>query len=145
MSDKINGVGDSENSTEEIYASTFFHFMEDLNKLAKNADEQCKANQYDNVAWEIKNFFMSSAEAILKMPESNLSDQQRDGVKSLLFNVSSIPDAVINLAVSNSRDEHFRAMSSPCWEPIRQEAKKLISLLDSEVKRTDFILGNDKN
>src|SRR6185312_9979924 len=116
-------LGSYNDEGTELYANSFFHFMRDLNKLTLNAPEQCEANQFDNVAWEIKNFFIRSAEGILNIPGGDLSDQQKEGIRELLNSVSSIPDSVINLAATNSRDEHLRAMRQPCWIPVREQAR----------------------
>lgn len=129
-----------EETTTEIYASSFFHFMEDLKKLTLSAQEQCEANQFDNVAWEIKNFFIRSAEGILNISGSNLSDRQKHSIQELVSSVSAIPDSVINMAASNSREEHLRAMSQPCWISIREQARGLVALLEPEIARTHSIL-----
>lgn len=126
--------------TEEIYANSFFYFVQDLKKLTLSPPEQCEANQFDNVAWETKNFFIRSAEGILNISDDNLSDQQKRRIQELIGNVSAIPDSVINLAASNSREEHLRAMSQPCWIPIREKARSLVDLLEPEIARTHSIL-----
>lgn len=131
---------DQEETTTEIYASSFFHFMEDLKKLTLSAQEQCEADQFDNVAWEIKNFFIRSAEGILNISGGNLSDRQKHNIQELVSSVSAIPDSVINMAASNSREEHLRAMSQPCWIPIREQARGLVALLEPEIARTHSIL-----
>jgi hypothetical protein len=128
-------------STEdEVYANAFFFFLQDLSLMSKTPSEQCEEKQYDNVAWEIKNFFIRSAEGVLNTPGGQLSDHQTSSVRELVHNVSSIPDHVINMARSNLREEHRRAMSDPCWIPLRLQAKDLIFLLDFETQRIHSIL-----
>jgi hypothetical protein len=127
-------------SEDEIYANAFFFFLQELSLMSKTPEEQCEEKQYDNVAWELKNFFIRSAEGVLITPGGKLSDCQTFNVRELMHNVSSIPDDVINIARSNLREEHLRAMSDPCWTPLRVQAKVLMSLLDSETQRIHSIL-----
>jgi hypothetical protein len=122
----------------DVYASMFFHFSEDVRRLSEKVDEQCKEGQYDNVAWELKNFFMKSAEGVLNAEGSTLSDRQRQAIQELLTNVSAIPASVV--MVENIRAEHLRAMSHPCWIPIRKQAQALLRVLESETKRTNGML-----
>jgi hypothetical protein len=145
MKDNTDDSADGDDvDTDEIYANNFFSFMRNLKWLSEEAEKQCEMNKYDNVAWELKNFFIGASEGILNIPGSNLSDYQKDIVRRLMTDVAAVPDAVINIAVSNSRQEHLRAMSNSCWIPLRKQAKELISLLDAEIKRTNFILWPPK-
>jgi hypothetical protein len=134
----MNSRNDQDDSEQEIYANTFFYFMRELKILAEDAEKQCEMKQYDNVAWEIKNFFIRSAEAVLNLPGGNLSKDQRDDVIQLLADVTAIPDSVVN--VPNLRAEHIGAMNNPCWNPVRAQAKALINLLVAETRRTNKIL-----
>jgi hypothetical protein len=115
-----------------------------LTLLSKEPEEQCEEKQYDNVAWELKHFFVRSAEGVLNSPGGNLSDHQKFRLREMEDNVASIPDDVVNIARSNLRDEHLRTMSDPCWVPLRAQAKDLISLLDSETQRINAVLWPPK-
>lgn len=41
---------DHQEVTAEIYANSFFYFVQDLKKLTLSPQEQCEANQFDNIA-----------------------------------------------------------------------------------------------
>lgn len=112
--------------------------MRELKILAEAAEKQCEMKHFDNVAWEIKNFFIRSAEAVSNLPGGNLSKGQRDDIIQLSTDVTAIPDSVTN--VPNLRAEHMRAMDNACWNPVRLQAKALINLLESETRRTNKIL-----
>jgi hypothetical protein len=127
-------------SEDELFANAFFFFLQELSLMSKGPKEQCEEKQYDNVAWELKNFFIRSAEGVLNTPGGRLSDHQTFSVRDLVDNVSSIPGDVINIARSNLREEYIRAMSDPCWIPLRVQAKDLMSLLESETQRIHSIL-----
>lgn len=125
-------------SDEEVYANAYFYFVKALSVLAEDAESQCKKMGYFNVAWELREDVSRGARAILDHPNRNLSEEQREAIRQLLADLANIPDNVFRAA--NSKDQHIRAMSQPCWIPVRTRSKELILLLSSETKRVNNIL-----
>jgi len=123
---------------EEAYANAYYYFHEALEVLAKDAEAQCQEMGYFNVAWEAKDDAIKNGYAVLNIADGKLSAQQEDQLRELLENVAAIPDAVVN--VPNSKAAHVLAMGDPCWDPIRAQAKRLLSLLETETNRVNTIL-----
>lgn len=124
---------------EDAYANAYYYFHGVLTALADDAEAQCEKTGNFNVAWEIKNDALSNGHAVLNTVDAQLSEQQKDRISQLLKNVADIPDTVVN--VPNSREAHLRAMSDPCWIPIRAQAKQLIAILSMETDRVDAVLN----
>ncbi|MBO0664566.1 hypothetical protein LQ948_18570 [Jiella sp. MQZ9-1] len=129
----------SEPTDEDEYANNYCHFQNSLKILSHDAEAQCQAMDYFNVAWEIKDEAISNGYAVLSTVDTQLSEQQKDRINKLLENVADIPDSVVN--VLNSREAHLRTMSDPCWIPIRALAKQLIAILSAETDRVDVVLN----
>ena len=127
----------------EWYASTYAHFLTEIKLLSEEADAQCALKKYDNVAWELKHFILSSADAVLNLPGGQLSEIQRSSIRQFVAEVTAIPDDVVN--VTNSVENHRRAMRDPHWQPIRTRAAELLRQLESETKRVDAILWPPDN
>ncbi len=128
----------SEPIDEDAYANNYHYFQKSLVVLGQDAEAQCQAMDHFNVAWEIRDEITSNGYAVLNTADTQLSEQQKDGIKRLLENVGSIPDSVIN--VPNSKAAHLQAMNDPCWVPLRSQAKQLISVLSTETDRVNTIL-----
>ncbi len=127
----------------EWYASTYVHFLTDVRFLNEEAEVQCVLKQYDNVAWELKDFFLRLAHLVLNLPGGNLSEEQRSAIVRLVNDVSAIPSQVVN--VPNTRENHKIAMRDPHWRPVRARAAELLRQLESETKRVDAVLWPNGN
>jgi hypothetical protein len=128
---------------EDAYANAYLHFHKVLTVLSEDAEVQCQIVGYFNVAWEIKDDALSNGHAVLNTVDAQLSEQQKARISQLLENVADIPDTVVN--VPNLREAHLRAMSDPCWIPIRAQAKQLIAVLSTETDRVNAVLNTKRS
>ena len=133
----------SEPIDEDLYVNYYYHFQKSLGVLGQDAEGQCRAMDYFNVAWELKDDILSHGRAVLYVIETQLPEQQKEQIRQLLEKVADIPDAVVNTVVNvpNSRESHRLAMSDPCWVPLRAQAKQLIDILSAETDRVYAVLG----
>jgi hypothetical protein len=127
-------------SREDEYANAYFYFIKSLKILAEDANAQCEAMDYFNVAWELKEDTSRGAAAVLNLCSSHISREQREAILRILEELASLPKDVLNVA--NVRMEHIRTMQHPAWKLIRAHAKDLLCLLGPETKRVEAILGN---
>ena len=141
----VNGKGErmSEPVDEDAYANNYWYFRRSLGVLSQDAEEQCQAMDFFNVARELKDDVLGNGHAVLNTAGTQLSAQQEERIRQLLENVADIPDAVVNTVVNipNSRESHRLAMSDPCWVPLRAQAKQLIDILSAETDRVYAVLG----
>jgi hypothetical protein len=120
------------------YAEAFSYFMKTLETLSEDASRQCEVMGNFNVAWKLRDDATKDANAVLTMPGGRLSTEQREALGRLLATLRALPENVVN--VDNTKEEHLRAMSSPSWASVRNEARGLQKTLESETQRTRSIL-----
>ena len=135
----MSDFDDDDESSEDIFANLVFHFLRQLEILAETPEKQCEILWYDNVGWELKNFFIRNANSVLNTEAGRLSPEQVRSISELLEAVTSVPGSVIN--VLNHKEDHLRAMSNPCWQPIRVQARKLLFELAPLKRRAYITLG----
>ncbi|BCI66240.1 hypothetical protein [Acetobacter aceti] len=126
---------------EESYANNYLYFNNSLDTLEQDAIEQCRRQQYYNVAWDLKDDLLSSGYDTLSTGEKYLTLYQKCCIKMLLQNIENIPDEIIN--VTNIRENHLKTMSDPVWTPLRIEARKLLDILAMETQRVRRLLNMD--
>lgn len=126
---------------EGIYANRYLLFIYCLDTLAQGAIEQCRRQQYYNVAWDLKDDLLSDGYDILYTGEKDLTLYQKCCIKMLLQNIENISDEIIN--AKNIRENHLKTMSDPVWTPLRFEARKLLDLLAMETQRVRSLLNMD--
>src|SRR5256885_306352 len=122
----------------EGYANAFYYFILNLIILSEGPERQCEMMGYDNVAWELRHDVVLWADVVINLSDGILSKDQREEISHLKMEVAAIPEYAVD--VYNVKQEHLIAMKDPIWVPIRAKAKKLISLLKSEIDRTNEIL-----
>ena len=133
----------SPDDEEEWYASTYTHFLRVIKLLAEEPEVQCALGQYYNVAWELKDDTLNLSELVLSLPGGSLSEKQRISIAQLVTEVSALPNEAVN--VTNTIENHRRAMRDPHWQSIRVLAMELVRQLESETKRVDAILWPTDN
>ncbi len=119
-------------SEEEGFTNSYFLFLEALKVLSSNVDVQCNIMGNFNVAWEIKDD-VSRGVYLLDSPIEKLSFDEKKEIEKLMKLLSLIPDYV--LVATNTEDDNKKAMSNPCWLLLREEAKKLLQMLQSNTTR----------
>ena len=139
----MNESGTDETNTDEYFANIVFFFFRELETLAEEPEQQCEINQYDNVAWEIKNFFLTDGYSLLHyLKHGRLSSEQANLISQLVSAVENVPDSVVN--VYNIKELHLNAMRAPCWSTIRTQARDLIKVLEPLKKWAYVTLGIDE-
>ena len=137
----MDSPDESDDAGEKNYENCFFHFVGDLKILAEDADIQCLMKRYDNVAWEIKEFSLSSAMALSTLYPMRLTHKQFNELRQIIMSLRGIPNEIVN--VRNEKEEHLRVMKDDCWSAIRVRANQLLEELRSEIERVDAILWPD--
>lgn len=126
---------------EDSYANRYLHFTSSLDTLIQDAIEQCRRQQYYNVAWDLKDDVISNGYDTPSTGEKYLTLYQKCCIKMLLQNIENIPDEIIN--ATNTRENHLKTMNDPVWTPLRFEARKLLDILAMETQRVHRLLNMD--
>jgi hypothetical protein len=113
-------ISDSEKA--ELF---FGAFLDALETLSLDADEQCTALGDYNVAWELRQE-VSAGLHLRELSCVSWTVEQSEGLKRLVGELEQLPPSVVGQATT--REENLVAMNHPCWVPIRQHARALLNL-----------------
>ena len=86
-----------------------------------------------NVAWELVADLNSDGSAVVTMPCSYLSEEQKQEVRLFLDGLRNVPKALLVSATSVEANQ--KAMSHPSWLPCKMTALALLQLLESAAER----------
>ena len=128
----------SDDDPDDVYANAYWYFLKTLKIISEDAERQCEAMGYVNVAWELQDDAMSWSKSVLSLPGGRLSAEQRDAINHFVAGLRALPNSVVN--VDNVKEEHLRVMNSAPWTSLRLEARNLTKILDSETRRATSIL-----
>jgi hypothetical protein len=108
---------------KEAFETEFRVFVNAVSILSEPADKQCELMGHYNVAWELKDD-VSAGLYLMNNTESNLSHEQKYSIQQLVDELEKIPENV--LSFTNIIEDCQKAMSHPCWEPLRKHASILL-------------------
>lgn len=111
---------------EESLRTGFFYFIEAIATLAAAPEAQCESYGDFNVAWEIKDD-VAAGRLFAEWPQ--LTVHQRTEMLSLIAALDQVPEVVLRSALS--RQANLEAMSNPAWTPLREQAEKLLVVLQA--------------
>lgn len=118
---------------EEAFEYSFHNFLQWLHVMTLQPVEQCDAWDNYNVAWELVNDLKSDGNFAITSPASYLTEQQKQKVRAFLESLSTVPQSL--LVSATSIDANQKAMSHPCWVPLRESAGALLNQLEPAAKR----------
>ena len=124
-------------SEREAFEHAYFNFLQTLEVLASDPKTQCEKGGNYNVAWELKNDISAGA-YIFRLPE-RLSEEQKKAILELVAALDAIPSEVLRSA-TNAAD-NLRAMNHHCWDPLRERARKLMSMLEPATRKNVEFFG----
>jgi hypothetical protein len=108
----------------------FFHFIEALEVLATNAENQCETYGNYNTPWEIQHDLADSV-GLAVSPAIALSCEQQSAIENICRELLLLPKAAIEPKgmVMTTHAGCIAGMRHPDWEPLRRKAKELLALL----------------
>jgi len=120
---------------EESHRTGFFYFVEALRILSLDADRQCEAMGNFNTPWEICDDIYGGK--YIDHPTIGLSKEHNKAIASLLSGLEKLPeDAIVSPGLDmESHAGCIQAMRHPAWEPMRQEASRLIEILEPVIRK----------
>jgi hypothetical protein len=122
----------------EAFHNSFYHFVETLEILAKDAEAQCEAMGDYNVAWELYHD-VGVGEYLANSPQGQLSTQEASAIISLVRSVKDVPAS--ELQGGAGRERNLSAMQHPAWLSLRAQASSLLTLLGPAIARNQSFLG----
>jgi hypothetical protein len=125
MSDEI--------SAEEFFQNVYHHFHRNLNILEKDCVTQCNLAGNFNVAWELQDVLLRDAFDVLNYPGNGLNGEQRGLIAGLMDDLEAIPKSV--MSGDRTAEGSQRDMSHPFWVPLREQASKLLKVLEPVTNR----------
>jgi len=108
----------------------FFYFIRALEILAMDAESQCKAGGNYNTPWEVQHD-VADFVGLAESPALALTHEQQDAMKDICQELLLLPKAAIapeGMAMTTHAG-CIAGMRHPAWEPLRENAKKLLALL----------------
>jgi len=121
--DTTNKPSDSE---RETFEQSYRNFIDALEVLAKNPEEQCNIMGWYNVAWELKDD-ISTGRFLLKVSRGYLSDSEQNSISNLLTEIEKLPKEIFH--ESKTEKENLKSMRNTHWVAVRILANELIEIL----------------
>lgn len=117
---------------EESFHTILASFLRTIETLACPAEEACEIMGYYNVAWELKDDVQRDWEGLRDNPVSILTAQQASAIDQFAGEFNKIPESILEF--ENTREGSLGKMQHPSWEPIRQQARVLLKVLEGVEK-----------
>jgi hypothetical protein len=112
---------------KELFDHNLYYFRGTLRVLAEDAATQCdKLRNSPNVGWELSQDVIAIGRILLYRSEGKIEDAQRIQIQALIEAMERFPTT---LTGTMSPTENLRAMQSPFWPPMRQDAARLLATL----------------
>lgn len=125
-------------SEEDAFANGFFYFIQAIKILSADAKVQCTCMGNYNVAWELKSD-VSAGAYLLNLPSAPLTQEEQDGIVAMVAALKEVPTSLLIEATTEAANK--KAMSHPCWIPLRAHAAELLRLLAAATQRNESFLG----
>jgi hypothetical protein len=108
----------------------FFYFIEALEVLAMDAENQCETYGNYNTPWEIQHDVAGSV-GLAKSAALALTREQQEAIEDICQQLLLLPKTAIapEGMVMTTHAGCIAGMRHPCWEPLRKKAKELLTLL----------------
>ena len=131
--------------TDEITLAESFEyslqsFLQWLDVMTLEPIDLCNAWGNYNVAWELVADLKTDGNAAISSPCSYLNPQQEQAIKSFLASLGNIPNSVLVAATSIVANQ--KAMSHPCWLPLKASALDLLKALEPAATRNKKYFAN---
>lgn len=111
---------------KDIYENSYYRFVEVVEILASAPEEACERVGHFNVAFEIKHD-LEAGPYLFNYAGCPLNPAQRSSVVELVEALKSIPEQVLEF--TRVRQQSLERMRHPAWVPLREQATRLLSLL----------------
>jgi|SRR5690242_9722498 hypothetical protein len=119
-------------SSIDAFHNSFYHFVEALEILAKDAGAQCEAMGDYNVAWELYHD-IGAGEYLASSPQGQLSAQEASAILTLMPLLKDVPAS--ELPGGAGREQNLPAMQHPSWRPLRTQAASVLTFLGPAIAR----------
>lgn len=124
-------------SSEESFHNSFNSFIADLNALSQPPYTTCEMFGFYNVAYEFWYLFVD--ESLLALAKDHLSETQLSAMGCMFHDIKCLPKDAYEW--TNVSEDSVKHMSHSAWSPIRQQAKDLMLLLATAIKRNQEYLS----
>ena len=111
---------------KEAFHQAYFAFIEELNALSQSPEIACELEDHYNVAYEFW-YIVPNQIILLHNSQGLLTDIQVKRMKDLFKEIKQLPDDAYTW--TEVAEESLLNMQHPAWEPIRKQAKELLTLL----------------
>jgi len=127
---------------KDIYENSYYRFIEVVEILAASPDEACERVGYFNVAFEIKRD-LEAGLYLFNYAGCPLSSAQRAAIADLVEALKLIPEQVFNFTCV--REQSLERLQHPAWVPLREQASRLLSLLQPATDANEkYLWANGK-
>lgn len=129
----------------DLFENSFYYYVKALRVLSHDAETQCAEMGNYNTPWEIQDDVGTYGLYLTRPAASYLTWEQTEKIVELSTSLKALPREAINpvgmLMISHAGCIY--AMNHPAWEPLRENAKKLLGLLEPAIERNEAYFQAD--
>lgn len=133
-----------EMGAREEFENCFLHFVDALRVLSHDAVTQCEEMDNYNTPREIQRDASGGGLGSLRLSAQYLSWEQAEKIVDLVAALRRLPKEALSVPHIKMIGHVgcITAMNHPAWEPLRKEAKELLTLLALAIERNKAYFEN---
>ena len=139
MTDDISGktVSIEGCDAHDSFENSLRQYVKALHVLSHDAETQCEEMGNYNTPWEIQHDAGEVGLYLIRPKECYLTVEQTEKITELSSTLLALPKEAIAPVgmLMTSHAGCIYAMSHPAWESFREDAKRLLELLDPAIKK----------
>ena len=122
---------------QEAFENSFWYFVSALRVLSHEPERQCKEMEAYNAGWEIKQDVIDFGQGVVGSPSSYLTKEQTEKIIELIAALKLLPAEAVPHVAPADLVNCIASMNHPAWVPVRQNALRLLVLLESNALRNE--------
>ncbi|QWT21347.1 hypothetical protein KPL74_04935 [Bacillus sp. NP157] len=124
-------------NARDLFENAFRVFVDSLDTLGMDAEEQCEAMGNYNVPWELQHDVAETAVVLAEAAISYFDDLQKAHLIALARALEALPREAVSPSgtLTNNRSGSLQAMRHPAWAPLRRQARELLRQLKPAIER----------
>jgi hypothetical protein len=139
MTDDIKGktVSVEGCDAQDSFENSLWQYVKALHVLSHDAETQCEEMGNYNTPWEIQHDVGEAGLYLIRPKECYLKGEQAEKIAELSAVLLALPKEAIAATgmLMTSHVGCICAMSHPAWEPLREDAKRLLELLEPAIRK----------
>lgn len=124
---------------QDNFENSFWYYVKALRVLSHDAETQCEEMGNYNTPWEIRQDVGECGLYLIRPSASYLTWEQTEKIVELSTILEMLPrEAVAPVGLlMTSHAGCIYAMNHPAWEPLREDARRLLARLEPAIRRNE--------